>query len=189
MNTDSMQRSNDSLPGTSVPSFSLKETSQAECVVPIDQSDWGKRNRWNESFILWAEGPQLRHTVYIGITGASHVTSTDWREDRDYHSTISHPAEFEVEIRDICIDGGAVLRPNEPLVLRASLCDPDGCYRADVPGIGTPLAAFSPAEMIDAFTDLLAHMWKEYALEEDANLKPRAQRLKACLLQDYTVVS
>ena len=180
-----MQRSNDSLPDGFVLSSSLKETSQAECIVPVDQSGWPKPNHWNESFIMWAEGPQLRHTVCIGITGAVDVALADI----DCHSSISYPAEFEVEVRDIHIGGGDVLRPKKPLVLRASLCDPDGCYRAEVPGIETPIAAFGRNEMIDAFTDLLAHLWKEYALEEDANLKPRAQRLKACLLRDYTVVS
>ena len=189
MNTDSMHRFNNSLPDGSVPTAILKETSQAECVAPIDQSGWINPNSWDEPFVLRPEVMQSWNTVCtIGFAGTVHVASADGDEYIDCHSSISYPAQFEVKVCDIYIGGGAVLRPNEPLVLLASLCDPDGCYRADVPGIGTPLAAFSPEEMIDAFTDLLAHLWKEYALEEDANLKPRARRLKERILRDYTVV-
>ena len=182
MRTNGAQRSNDSFPGGFVPGVSLMTASRAERVVSIDPTGWVASNcgnvlHQNEPFVPHAEGQQLV------------VIPADMDECNEYHSSISYPAEFEVEVCDIHIGGGDVLRPKKPLVLRASLCDPDGCYRADVPGIETPIAAFGRNEMIDAFTDLLAHLWKEYALEEDVNLKPRAQQLKACLLRDYSVVS
>ena len=169
-----MQQSNDSLSEEFMPGISLRTINQAECIVP----NVSPKNEEN----------LMGHVVYMLLPGADYVTSADRDEYRDFHFNISYPAEFEVEVDEIHIGGGAVLRPNEPLMLRASLCDPDGCYRADVPGIGTPLAAFSPKEMIDACSDLLAHLWEQYVLEEDANLKPRAQQIKTFLLRDYTVV-
>ena len=56
MNTNSMQQSNDSLPDGFVLSCSLKETSQAECIVPVDQSGWAKPNHWNESLSCGPRG-------------------------------------------------------------------------------------------------------------------------------------
>ena len=149
--------------------------SQAESVSPIDPTGWVESYR---CVVLRRSEP--------------HVAIPIGRNDRDeyneYYYTSSKPAEFELDIRDVDIGGGVVLRRDEPLLLRASLCDTDGCYRANVPGVGLPLSAFSREEMIEALSDLLALLWEEYAQEEDVNLTVRAQRVKASLLRDYTVV-
>ena len=114
----------------------------------------------------------------------------------DYEYTTARPELLEVAksesvaiaIRDVRIGQHLILRPHEPLVLRASLCVPDDCYRADVPGLEMPISAYSVWELVDAFRDLIAVFWKEYALEDDAKLTARGKRLKARLLRDYREV-
>ncbi len=97
----------------------------------------------------------------------------------------ARPMDFEMEIRDIRTETGVVLRRKEPMVLRASLDDSDGCYRADIPGLEIPISVFDRAEMKDALNDMLLHLWEEYAREDDVNLTPRARRMKAHLLHNY----
>ena len=104
----------------------------------------------------------------------------------DYATT--KPASLEITVGDVTIGRGVVLRRRETLVLRAPLCEPDECYRAEVPGIELPVAAYTREELIDAICDLIAVSWKEYALEDDAKLTPRGQRLKARLLREYREV-
>lgn len=114
----------------------------------------------------------------------------------DYEYTTARPELLEVAklesvaiaICDVRIGRNLILRPRKPLVLRASLCVPDDCYRADVPGLEMPISAYDPRELIDAFRDLIAILWKEYALENDAKLTARGKRLKARLLRDYREV-
>ena len=114
----------------------------------------------------------------------------------DYEYTTARPELLEVArlesvviaIRDVRIGRNLILCPRDPLVLRASLCVPDGCYRADVPGLEMPISAYSARELVDAFRDLIAVLWKEYALENDAKLTARGKRLKARLLRDYMEV-
>ena len=98
------------------------------------------------------------------------------------------PEFLVITVGDVRIDQGVALRRYEPLVLQASLCDPDDCYRAEVPGLEMPIAAYGRGELIDALCDLIAVSWKEYALEDDAKLTARGKRLKARLLRDYREV-
>ena len=106
----------------------------------------------------------------------------------DVDDTTSKPESLEITLRDVKIGRGVVLRRCEPLVLRTTLCDPDGCYRADVPGLEVPISAYDRGELVDAYSELVAVLWKEYALEDDANLTARGKSLKARLLRDYTEV-
>ena len=65
----------------------------------------------------------------------------------------------------------------------------DDYFRADVPELDISLAATGRNEMLDALQDLIAVRWEEYALEDDDNLTLKAQKLKACLLRDYTLAT
>ena len=107
---------------------------------------------------------------------------------REFDYATTKPVSLEITVDDVTIDRGVVLRRRETLVLRASLREPDDCYRAEVPGIGLPIAAYTRGELIDAVRDLIAVSWKEYALEDDANLTSRGKRLKAHLLREYREV-
>ena len=95
---------------------------------------------------------------------------------------------FELKIQDVELAPGVVLRRRDPLVLRASQTEPDGCLSAEVPGLNTPVAGYGLDEMRDALCDLIAVLWEEYALEDSANLTARAKELKEHLIQNYAVV-
>ena len=95
---------------------------------------------------------------------------------------------FEIEVDAVRLDSGVVLRPSKPLVLSAHLSESGECYRAEVPELDITLAAFDKKDIQDAFCDLLATLWEEYALEDDDNLTAKARRLKACLLRDYVAI-
>jgi hypothetical protein len=105
-----------------------------------------------------------------------------WRE---IDNATSKPDSLEIAVEEVAIGGDVVLHRREPLVLRASLCAPDECYRAEVPGLELRISAYCRDELIDALRDLIAALWIEYALEDDANLTGRGKRLKARLLRDY----
>ena len=96
---------------------------------------------------------------------------------------------LEIRIHEIPLSDGTILRRHQPLVVLASISVPDDCLHADIPDLDISLAATNRTEMLNALQDLIAFLWHEYALEDNANLTPKAQQLKACLLRDYAVAS
>ena len=126
-------------------------------------------------------------SVPVGPLSYSYLTLLSTSLGFTPHLDISN--SFEIEIQDLSLPDGTILRRRQPLVVLASISDPDDCFHADIPDLDISLAAANRAEMLSALQDLIVFLWQEYALEDDANLTPKAQQLKACLLRDYAVAS
>lgn len=101
-------------------------------------------------------------------------------------TTVSRAFEnFEIKVQDVPHPSGSTLRRLQPLILHAKRSQSGDCYQACVPDLDIPLVAVSREEMIAALQDLIVVLWDEYALENDANLTPKAKELKGRLLRDF----
>lgn len=102
-------------------------------------------------------------------------------------STSSEFDLSEIIVQDVEIERGMLSR-REPLVLHPIPSDSGELYQLDVTELEISITAYTREELVDALHNLIAVLWNEYALEDDANLTTNARVLKNRMLHDFYVV-
>ena len=135
-------------------------------------------------------GPRVALLCYFVETENTNNTHEPKAEHADYSCIHNSEAAFIVSpivIQDIEFERRA-LRRSLPLTLQPILSESDEFYKVEIEEYGMSVLAYTRPELFDAVEDMIAVLWREYALEEDNNLTISGRELKERLLKDFRII-